>query len=116
MHSQLSLVLSTELKITAGPRPFSVQFSTMATQNLIMIVSNCTDGRSKFHFGQPNLKSYLQPCSGAASFFFPACKNKLAVEIGYKALYFQLFFILIYYMEKLGSGAWERGYTSYEGY
>ena len=51
-----------ELKITAGPRPFSVQFSTMATQNLIMIVSNCTDGQSKFHFGQPNLKSYLQPC------------------------------------------------------
>ena len=27
-----------ELKITAGPRPFSVQFSTMDTQNLIMIV------------------------------------------------------------------------------
>ena len=27
-----------ELKITAGPRPFSIQFATLATQNLIMIV------------------------------------------------------------------------------
>ena len=30
--------------------------------NSIMVVSNCTDGQSKFHFGQPNLKSYLQLC------------------------------------------------------
>ena len=52
----------TELKITAGPRPFSVQFATMATQNLIMIVSNCTDGQSKFQFGQPNSMSYFQLC------------------------------------------------------
>ena len=26
----------------------------MANQNLIVIMSNCTDGRSKFRFGQPN--------------------------------------------------------------
>ena len=51
--------LLTELKITAGPRPFTVQFSTTATQNLIMIVSNCTEGQLKFHFGQPNPKYYF---------------------------------------------------------
>ena len=56
--------MGAELKITAGPRPFSVQFSTMATQNLITIVSNCADGQSKFHFGQPNPKSYLQLWGG----------------------------------------------------
>ena len=46
----------TKLKITAGHWPFSVQFSVMATQNLILFVSNCTDGRSKFHFGRSNPK------------------------------------------------------------
>ena len=40
-----------------------MQFSTMATQNLIMIVSNFTDGQSKFQFGLPNPKSYFQLCS-----------------------------------------------------
>ena len=49
----------TELKITAGHWPFSVQFSTVATENLILFVSNCTDGQSKFHFGQPNPKPYF---------------------------------------------------------
>ena len=39
--------------------PFSVQFSTMATQNLTMIVLNCTDGQSKFQLGQPNPKPYF---------------------------------------------------------
>ena len=70
-----------ELKIAAGHWPFSVQFSTMATslvprpritvmrglgtrlqwplKTLTMIVSNCTDGQSKFQLGQPNPKPYF---------------------------------------------------------
>ena len=44
----------THFRIAAGHWPLSVQFSTMATQkNLTTIVSNCTDGQSKF---QPNPK------------------------------------------------------------
>ena len=35
-----------ELRIVAGH--FFVQFSTMTTQNWIMIVLNCTDGQSNF--------------------------------------------------------------------
>ena len=50
VRERITRSMRSELKITAGPRPFSVQFSKMATQNLIMIVSNCTDGQSKFHF------------------------------------------------------------------
>ena len=45
-----SLAYVSELKITAGHWPFSVQFSTMAT--LIIIVSNCTDGQSKFPYSR----------------------------------------------------------------
>ena len=45
-----------------GHCPFPVQFSTMATQNLIMTLSNCTDGQSKFQLGQPNPKPCFQFC------------------------------------------------------
>ena len=55
-------VCTAELKLTAGHWPFFVQFSTMATQNLILFVSNCIDGQSKFPFGQPNPKPYFQLC------------------------------------------------------
>ena len=41
--------VETEGDQKSGPRPFSVHFSTMATQNL-----NSTDGQSRFQFGQPN--------------------------------------------------------------
>ena len=50
-------------KIAAGHWQFSMQFFTMATQNLTMIVSNCTDGQSKFQLGQPNPKPDFQLCS-----------------------------------------------------
>ena len=56
----VNIYSTSELKITAGPRPFSVQLSTMATQNLVL---NCTDGRSNFKFGRPNLKSYFKLCT-----------------------------------------------------
>ena len=50
--------------------PFSMQFSTKATQNLILFVSNCTDGQSTFHCGQPNPKPYFQLCM-----FKDSCDN-----------------------------------------
>ena len=48
-----------ELKITAGHWPLSVQLSTMASQNLTMFASNCIDGQSKFQLGQPNQNPYF---------------------------------------------------------
>ena len=57
-------LIKAELKITAGPRPFSVQFSTMATQNVIMIASNCTDGPIKISVWptKPEVLFNLQLC------------------------------------------------------
>ena len=58
-----SMLCTVTEKLTDGHWPFSVQFSITVTQNLIMIVPNCTDGQSQFQFGQPNSKPYFQLCS-----------------------------------------------------